>query len=327
MAWRLEPGSDLVLNLHLIAPDRGGPQPVQPSIGFYFTDAPPTRMSLDIRLGSKSIEIPAGAAMHTIEDRFTLPVDVDALSIYPHAHYLAREIRGEAVTPDGTITPLLWIRRWDFHWQDEYRYTAPVPLPAGTTLTVRFTYDNSGANPRAPSPPRAVAHGPLSSDEMGDLWLRLVPRTPADAATLVESWRAHEARKELEAAQRLVARYPREARWRNALAASYIEAGRTLEAIKHLEEALRLAPGDALVHLNLADALADHGELDAAIAHYRQAIAINPKSREAHNNLGVALGSLGRLDEAIASFRAALDIDPGYGDARANLATALGARR
>ena len=43
--WRLEPGSDLVLQLHM--QPSGRPETVDASIGFYFTDTQPTRAAVD----------------------------------------------------------------------------------------------------------------------------------------------------------------------------------------------------------------------------------------------------------------------------------------
>ena len=40
MAWRIDQGNDLVLNVHLQT--TGKPETVQPSIGLYFTDKPQT---------------------------------------------------------------------------------------------------------------------------------------------------------------------------------------------------------------------------------------------------------------------------------------------
>ena len=40
LAWRLDPGNDLVLNAHM-QPD-GKPEQVRPEIGLYFTDKPAT---------------------------------------------------------------------------------------------------------------------------------------------------------------------------------------------------------------------------------------------------------------------------------------------
>lgn len=356
VAWRLEPGSDLVLEMHMIP--TGRPETVRPHVGLYFTGAPPTRVSLDFKLGSKTIDIPAGATDYTIEDQYTLPVDVDLLSIYPHAHYLARDMKAFATVPGGEVTELLWIRRWDFKWQDQYRYVQPVSLPRGTTVTMRYTYDNSADNPRNPHhPPRRVQYGPESTDEMGDLWLQFVARSAADTERLAASYREHELRKDILAAERLVARSSADARWRNLLGARYVQAGRTNDALVQLNEAVRLAPRSVEARFNLARALQLQGNITGAVRQFREAsrlaprddsilvglanalqdqdrtgeaatelrraIALNPNAAEAHNNLGVALGMLGRLDEAVEHFRRALQIRPDYPDAERNLAAAL----
>ena len=49
LAWRLEPGADLVLKAHLVP--RGEPTPVQVSVGFFFADAAPTAMPAVVQLG------------------------------------------------------------------------------------------------------------------------------------------------------------------------------------------------------------------------------------------------------------------------------------
>jgi Flp pilus assembly protein TadD/mono/diheme cytochrome c family protein len=360
MAWRLEKGSDLIVQLHMIP--SGKPEAVRPAVAFFFTETPPTRRSIDVRLGSKTIDIPAGESSYPIEDTYTLPVDVDVLSIYPHAHYLAKEMKAFATRPDGTQAKLIWIRNWDFRWQDQYRYATPVFLPKGTTVTMRYTYDNSAANVRnRHHPPERVRYGPLSSDEMGDLWLRLLPRASADADTLARSYVANELRKNIVAAERMVAEHPDDAKWRNDLGARYLEAGRAdegafqlLEALRlspahpeahhnlgralqskgrladalvHFREAARLAPDDNQVHLGLANALQDDGKLDEAIVHFRRAVALDPEDAEAHNGLGAALASTGLVDEAAEQFRLALEIQPDYGDAKKNLQLADELRR
>src|SRR3954449_7263889 len=71
--WRLEPGSDLVVQLHL--QPTGKREAVQATVGLFFTDAPPDRVPVGLRLGSETIDIPPGASEHVISDRYTLPVD------------------------------------------------------------------------------------------------------------------------------------------------------------------------------------------------------------------------------------------------------------
>ncbi len=353
MAWRLNPGSDLVIELHLIAP-AAGTESVRPSVGFYFSDTPPTRPSIDFKLGSNAIDIPAGAAAYTIEDRYQLPVDVDVVSVYPHAHYLAKDVRADAVLPGGETRPLIRIKDWDFHWQDDYRFVRPVPLPRGTTIVMHYEYDNSTANRHNPrATPARVIYGPQSSDEMGDLWLRLVPHSAEDAATLAISYRDRERAKNVRLAEQRTSEHPDDATWRNALGVAYLEAGRLDDSIVELNRALALAPGHLQAHNNLGQALRQRGLIAEAVRHFRASIAIAPDNEilwlnlgnayednadlaeaidafehalrlrpdlvEAHNNLGIALGALGRTDEAERAFMSALAADPDNPDARRNL--------
>ena len=94
LAWTLEPGSDLVVQLHL--QPSGAVEEVLPEIGFYFTDRTPMRTPTILRLGSQGIDIPPGEPRYVIRDSYVLPVDVQLLAVQPHAHYRAKEIRGVA---------------------------------------------------------------------------------------------------------------------------------------------------------------------------------------------------------------------------------------
>src|SRR5215831_1325058 len=85
MAWQLEPGTDLILNMHL--QPSGKEETIQPEVGFYFTSQRPQRHPMLLQLEHDgTIDIPPGSRDFTAEDHLTLPVDVEALAIYPHAH-------------------------------------------------------------------------------------------------------------------------------------------------------------------------------------------------------------------------------------------------
>ena len=359
MAWPLERGTDAVLQMHMLP--TSAPVSVNPQIGFFFTDTPPSRVPFMLKLGVTTIDLRPGDQHYPIVDRYVLPVDVDALSVYPHAHYLATEMKASATLPDGSMKWLLWIKQWDFSWQDVYQYRAPVFLPRGTTITMQYSYNNSESNPHNVNhPPKRVVYGPHSSDEMGDLWLQVLPRNPADVNVLATDY----ARRQLEAgisgAEHMVETAPRNAGHRNFLGAQYLRAGRADEAIAQLrsalalnpryaeaynnlgialqsrgqlgeairafEKALQAKPDDDRVHLNLANALNATGRIDEAIQQFGDTLKLNPDSADAHNNLGILLGSRRLLDEAIGHFEQAVAINPNYADAHNNLAIALGAR-
>jgi len=175
--------ADLVLQVHYHPFGRAVAD--RTAVALYFTDRKPTRQAQDIPLGSNRIDIPPGDHAYKVTDHFTLPVDVDAIGINPHAHYICKEMYGYAVLPDGTRRTLLRIPDWNFNWQQQYLYAAPVRLPAGTDVIMEFTYDNSADNPRNPAhPPMRVTWGPSSTDEMAGLHIAVVPVRAGDAEDL-----------------------------------------------------------------------------------------------------------------------------------------------
>jgi tetratricopeptide (TPR) repeat protein len=302
----------------------GKPERIQASIGLYFSDAPPVATPVMLRLGSRTIDIPPGVSDYTVHDSYTLPIDAAALRIYPHAHYLARDMAVTAALPGGATKTLLHISNWDFNWQDEYEYAQPVALPRGTTVSMTYTYDNSAANPHNPrTPPVRVRFGPGGTDEMGELLLQLLPSSAADFASL----RADVAKKvlagDVTGDEKLAADAPDDAQAHNTLGAAYLQAGRVDDALTQFDDAIRLEPDYAIARFNLGLIAMMRGSVGDAEANLQRAIAARPDYAEAHNNLGVVLMGQGTSDAAVAQFREVIRIRPESADAHYNLARAL----
>jgi len=347
MALRLDKDTDLVLNIHL--QPSGKPEKIQPSLGLYFTDKPATLFPLLLQLeNDRQLDIPPGENNFLVTDRFTLPVDVALLAIYPHAHYLGKDLRALATLPDGSTETLIHIPRWDLNWQAVYRYADPVPLPKGTTISMRYVYDNSNENVANPNdPPRRVVAGNRSSDEMAHLWLQVLPRTSSDANSdarmvLQEAMARHNVDKnpaDFEAHYNLAAMLlargaqaeateqfeqavhlrPQDATANNALGASLLAVGRSGEAIPYLDAALKAQPDNFDAHYNLANALVSQEKFVEALEHYRAAVRLRPDDATVEANFGAALAETGNLTEAKAHLRRALQIDPSHKLARENL--------
>ena len=346
-AWRLEPGTDFVLQLHMLP--SGRPETIAPVAGFHFADGPPDGPPLYlIRLDADHLlDIPPGDADFVVTDAVTLPIDLDVLAVYPHAHYLATSMEGTATLPDGTQRSLLRIDQWDFNWQDVYRVRDPYTLPRGTTLSMRFAYDNSAGNPRNPSnPPRRVRAGNQSSDEMAHLQFQVRPRVADDLVVLREAlyrhalgknpanpWNHYELGNALWEQGRLaeaerqyragLAADPGHAPTRNNLGAVLEAQGRLAAAEAEFREAVRLDAGFADAHYNLGSTLLGQGRAADAVAPYRQAIALEPDHAQAHANLGYALRELGALVESVAHYREALRLQPDSPEAHNGLGSAL----
>jgi tetratricopeptide (TPR) repeat protein len=323
--WRLEAASDLVVQLHL--QPTGKPEQVQVSVGLFFADAPPVRAPITLRLGSQTIDIPPGAHDHLVSDSYRLPVDAEVLAVQPHAHNLARRMEANALLPDGTTRSLISIADWDFRWQDVYRYAVPFVLPKGTTISMRYAYDNSSGNSRNPHhPPARVVWGQNTSDEMGDFWIQVVPRSSGDAATLTEDFTRKAHAEDLAAYTTLLRREPLNPLRHDAVADLYLGAGQVDQAITAYEESLRLNNDSAPTHYNLGFALSARGRHQEAIAHLREAIRIDPDYALAHNNLGALLQVIGQNDQALSHYRRAAALRPDNLDARTNLGQLLSAR-
>lgn len=322
LAWRLNPGTDLVVEMHFVP--NGRMQAVQPEIALYFTADAPVRTPAMLRLGRQNIEIPAGAADYVTSDSFVLPVDVDVQAVQPHAHYRARDVRGTATLPDGSSIPLIGIRDWDYRWQHVYRYVRPPRLPKGTTITLRYVFDNSAANPRNPQqPPQPVHWGQRSTDEMGDLWVQLLPRRAEDLPALVHALTDKHAREEIVGYEMMIRSEPDKISLRNDVAVLYAAAGEPGKAAEHLAAVVRLQPEVPAAHYNLGTALSAAGQLTAAIERFERALALRPDYAPAHNNLGGVLLSLGRTGEARQHLSEAVRLDPKNASAHANLAWIL----
>jgi Tfp pilus assembly protein PilF/mono/diheme cytochrome c family protein len=347
MELRLDKGTDLVLNTHL--QPSGKMEVIQPSIGLYFSSHPATRLPMLLQLENDArLDIPAGQKDFVVTDELTLPVDVDLLAIYPHAHYLGKGMQAFAVLPDGTRKRLIQIPRWNLNWQAVYRYADPVLLPKGTTVSLRYVYDNSEENPLNPNhPPARVRSGNRSSDEMCHLWLQVLPvnfdpaqgdprmlleealarhdveKNPEDfeahynlAAMLQVKGRLDGAIEQYEAALRL---RPDDAVANNAMGSALLAEGRADQSALYLERALKVRPDYFDAHYNLGNALASTNDFEGASKQFLLALEGRPSDANAEANLGSALAEMGKFAEAKSHFERALQIDPGNGLAKENL--------
>ncbi len=322
MAWRLYPESDLVLQLHLLP--SGKPEPVKVSVGFFFTEVRPAWLPFILRLGSKSIDLPAGATDYEIRDRFTVPVDLELHALAPHAHFLGRSVRGSATLPDGTTRTLLDIPRWNFSWQDEFRFAEPTHLPAGTTLEMRWSYDNSAENPRNPSrPPQRVVYGPSSLEEMCDLWLQVTPTGRADFEALRKAFVEKDIAMVRAGLEMRIATNPRDVDAHVDLGLVRLQQADATGALADFSRAVELEPAHVRGLFKLGCLLAREKQAAAARARFERVIALEPGHVGALIQLSILDEAAGELRAARARLEAAVAARPQMFEARANFGRML----
>lgn len=312
-AWRLDQGDELVLNTHLHP--SGKPEEVRPQVALYFTNQPATQFPLLLQLeNDRKIDIPAGESYFVVTDDFRLPLEVSVLAVYPHAHYLGKLLEAWATLPDGSRKWLIRIPAWDPNWQGVYSYREPVVLPKGSVISMRYHYDNSAGNVRNPNhPPKRVLSGNQSVDEMGHLWLQVLPtgsgdrrrelqqallqhrldKDPTDftanfnlGAVMLSRLNAAGAVSKLAAAVRI---QPERAEARNMLGMALASVGRTVEAIEQYELALQGRPDFPGARFNLANALTRAERFEAALAEYRKVLAGAPADGALRNRVAGVL--------------------------------------
>ncbi len=322
LAWGLGTNTDLVLQVHLHP--SGKPEAVQPSVGFYFTDRPPTNAAFRINLNPLLIDIPAGAKEYAIEDKYVLPTDVDLMGISPHAHYLGKRLEGYALFADGRRQDLILIKDWDFNWQGDYRYVRPVFLPKGTTLAMRFTYDNSAENIRNPNqPPKRVRYGLQTTDEMGELWFQVLPRLPAERNVLGRDFYGHLVQRTIEYNEHMVKENPNDAEAHTRAGRARAFLGQVPEALEHFRAAVKADPSYDRAWYEIGFTWLRQNKLAEAQQAFEQVIRLNPNDYEAQGSLGSVYMQKGDLDRAEGHLRAALRLNPDDEVARANLERVL----
>lgn len=181
----IKKNSDLVFQMHYHP--TGKEEQDQSMIGIHFTKKPAEKLVSSLPVLNRRVDIPAGADHHRITATFTMPVDAETIGVTPHMHLLGREMKVTATFPDGKSQTLVWIKDWDFNWQDQYLYKHAIKLPKGTKIDLEAYYDNSENNPKNPtSPPKRVRWGEQTTDEMCIAFLQVVPNSRKDAATILQ---------------------------------------------------------------------------------------------------------------------------------------------
>jgi Flp pilus assembly protein TadD/mono/diheme cytochrome c family protein len=338
MPWRLDPGNDLILNMHL--KPSGKPELVSSQIGLYFTNTPPSKQPMLLQLEHDSaIDIPPNKPDFIVEDSLQIPIDIDILGIYPHAHYLGKRLESWAILPDGQKKWLILIPNWDIDRQSVYRYRNPVFLPKNSTVHMRYIYDNSAENIHNPHlPPIRVKAGNRSEDEMAHLWLQVLPvhtnpNGPDPRYLLEEAWMRSRLKK---VPDDTIALYN--------LASALIGQQRYIDAAAAYQQMLTLSPGNERALIGLGVVQDSTGNWQQAQNTYTQAIAFHPEACNArfdlaqldlkhdqvnvaeqqlhimlaqcppdagtHSALGVALAKENKFEAAQAEFHKALEISP-----------------
>jgi len=188
--WVLPKRGVILLTVHF------APTPVDENnlsgINLFFKKTPVTRPVKVISFGSGGIGekdiTPSFFIKAEQVKTFTLDLvnpgdDFSAMYVWPHMHYIGKEFKAYAISPEGDTIRLVHIPEWDFRWQEIYRFKKLIKIPKGSRIHIEGTYDNTSQNPANPkSPPESVwSLGTMrSTDEMMTLMMVFLPYKEGD---------------------------------------------------------------------------------------------------------------------------------------------------
>jgi len=123
--------------------------------------------------------IPAADPDHEVTACYVFPKDAELMSYTAHMHLRGKDMKFEAVHPDGRRETLFSVPKYDFNWQTEYLLQQHVIIEKGTKIIITAHFDNSPNNKYNPDPSKAIRWGEPSTEEMMDGWFEFILPTPA----------------------------------------------------------------------------------------------------------------------------------------------------
>jgi thiol-disulfide isomerase/thioredoxin len=184
-ALRVPKGTRFRLEMHYTP--NGTAMKDRTQVGITFAKAPPKYELFQSEFANTSIAVAANDPHYKAEATFRIPADARLISLAPHMHYRGKHYLYEAIYPDGRRETLLSVPRWDFNWQNVYRFQEPVKLPKGTRLHSVAHWDNSTNNLLNPAPNQTVPFGLQSWQEMMVGFVSYVWERPETAAELAKN--------------------------------------------------------------------------------------------------------------------------------------------
>ncbi len=182
VALRVPAGAELLFQMHYTPTGKEEKDRSKVGLILYKGKEPPIGFAQTKGIMNTRFNIPAGEANHPVESSFTFREDMKLLSLMPHMHLRGKDFRYTATYPNGTREVLLSVPRYDFNWQNSYRFATPLSLPKGTKIDCLAHFDNSDGNPANPDPTKSVVWGDQTWEEMMIGWVGYIPDTRAATA-------------------------------------------------------------------------------------------------------------------------------------------------
>jgi hypothetical protein len=112
-------------------------------LGLHFADSK-SAVATSSSFSTPAATLAAGATAHRVRGETKLAADTRLLALWPDPGPGARSVEITATTPEGIVTPLLWIQEFRPAWRSPYFFSTPELLPRGTRVVMTTYFDNPG---------------------------------------------------------------------------------------------------------------------------------------------------------------------------------------
>ena len=172
-------GSSLGFQIHYNSHSIKADETDRTSVGLVFAKEPPKQRLRRVDISNYLFRIPAADPDHEVTACYVFPKDAELMSYTAHMHLRGKDMKFEAVHPDGRRETLFSVPKYDFNWQTEYLLQQHVIIEKGTKIIITAHFDNSPNNKYNPDPSKAIRWGEPSTEEMMDGWFEFILPTPA----------------------------------------------------------------------------------------------------------------------------------------------------
>lgn len=192
MGFKIPPNANYVVEIHYAPGSAGMSDSSKINLKYTSTTTGIRELFMNPYLDYNStmtdgpLSIPANV-VKTFHHQRGVASNMSLISLFPHMHKVGTAYNAYA-KKGTTITPLIDIPSWDFHWQGNYTVQQIVKIDAGSTIYGTATFDNTTNNPDNPNnPPQLVTAGEHTTQEMMVLFVTYANYQVGDENIILDS--------------------------------------------------------------------------------------------------------------------------------------------
>lgn len=160
---RIAPGEKLSMQFHYVT--NGQTTSDATRIGLYFSDERREREMLTEAVSTRFL-LPPNVPEFPLRASRQIEREIVLTGVRARMNYRGKKMKFAWQAPGEPLREIFSVPAYNYGWQPFYRLDEPLEIPAGSTLHVIGSFDNSVSNPNNPNPDAELSFGVESWEEM-----------------------------------------------------------------------------------------------------------------------------------------------------------------